>query len=107
FDPATVERLLGHYGTLLAAAAADPLRRISELPLLDASERWQLLGEWQDQGPSPATEPCLHQLFEEQAARTPAAVAVVDAAGRRLTYRELDRWVEALEARLRPAGDGP
>ena len=34
FDAATIERMAGHYRTLLAAVAADPAQRLSELPLL-------------------------------------------------------------------------
>src|SRR5262249_42634258 len=41
FEAATVERLVGHYRTLLGAAWADPARRVWELPLLTAIERAQ------------------------------------------------------------------
>lgn len=46
---------------------------------------------------------CLHQLFEEQARRTPLAPAVVDTEGI-LTYEELDRQSERLAVYLRGAG---
>lgn len=39
FDPATVVRLAGHFGTLLAAALASPGTPVSRLPLLPAEER--------------------------------------------------------------------
>jgi len=48
----------------------------------------------------------LHSLVEEQAARTPGAVAV-EFEGRTLTYAELDRRASALADRLRAAGVGP
>ncbi|MGI8437057.1 MAG: condensation domain-containing protein [Chthoniobacterales bacterium] len=38
FDRTTIERMLGHYETLLARALADPAQRISQLPLLTSSE---------------------------------------------------------------------
>src|SRR5262249_7202220 len=38
FEAATVRRLLGHFRNLLEAAADDPGRRLSELPLLSAAE---------------------------------------------------------------------
>jgi amino acid adenylation domain-containing protein/thioester reductase-like protein len=49
---------------------------------------------------------CLHQLFEEQARRTPKALALAD---RRieLTYGELNRRAELLADHLRGAGVGP
>ena len=46
FEEATIARMAGHWQTLLEAVAADPELRLSELPLLSASERHQLLVEW-------------------------------------------------------------
>ena len=34
FDAATIDRMIGHYRTLLEAAVADPGRRLAALPLL-------------------------------------------------------------------------
>jgi non-ribosomal peptide synthetase component F len=45
FEPATIDRLLVHWRSLLAGAAADPAARLSELPLLAAAERLQVLAE--------------------------------------------------------------
>ncbi len=49
---------------------------------------------------------CLHELFEEQARRSPAAIAVEDTRTR-LTYEELDRMADLLASHLREAGVGP
>ena len=60
-----------------------------------------------DTAPQPAAQPCLHELFEQQAVRTPDAVALVYEQ-QRLTYRELARRSDVLAHRvraLRPAGD--
>ena len=43
----------------------------------------------------------LHQLFEQQAARTPDRIAL-SYQGRRLTYRQLDQHASAVAARLAP-----
>ena len=51
-------------------------------------------------------EPCLHQIFEEQARRSPQAPAVTDARNT-LTYGELDRQAEVLAGHLRGAGVSP
>jgi amino acid adenylation domain-containing protein len=97
FEPETAERLLGHLETLLAAAAEDPDRRIGELPLLAPAERDQLLALNRSAASLP--DRLVHELFEEQAARTPDAVAVGGPDGE-LTYRELsalsDRMAETL-----------
>ena len=49
---------------------------------------------------------CLHELIEAQVARTPDAPAV-RFEGRRLTYRQLDRWADEVAARLQRAGVRP
>lgn len=50
--------------------------------------------------------PCLHQLFETQAARTPEATALVDGA-ERSTYAELNRRANQLARHLQLLGVGP
>ena len=106
FDPATASRWLGHFRTLLAAAATAPERRLSELPLLAAEERHQLLVEANDTLRQAPGEPFVHRLFERQAAARPDAPAVSQE-GRRLTYGELDRRANQLARRLRALGVGP
>jgi amino acid adenylation domain-containing protein len=46
FDAPTVTRLVGHFRTLLREACAEPGRWVSEMAVLGAAERWQLLVEW-------------------------------------------------------------
>jgi amino acid adenylation domain-containing protein len=106
FDPATVERWIGHLRTLLAAAAADPSLPLSELPLLSPAERWQLAGEHNDTELPLPSSLCLHELVAAQAARSPGAPAVIAEDGE-LTYRELDDRAERLAGRLRRLGVGP
>src|SRR5205085_8695417 len=89
FDGETVERILGHFETLLEGIAASPGQRLSALPLLSPEERRLLLEEFNDTRTEYPRQHLLHRLFEEQAARTPDAVAV-SYGERRLTYRELD-----------------
>jgi amino acid adenylation domain-containing protein len=105
FDAATIDRMGVHLTTLLAAAVEDPGRRISDLPLLRAAEQDQLRA-WGRAAERDLPVATLPQLFAEQAARTPGAVAVVDG-DRGLTYGELDRRANALAHRLRALGVGP
>jgi amino acid adenylation domain-containing protein len=102
----TVSRMLGHLGTLLEGFAANPEQRVADVPLLGAAERRQVLVEWNETALDYPRERCMHELFEEQAARTPDAEALVFGA-RRLTYRELNAQANALAARLRGCGVGP
>ncbi|HEX2191419.1 MAG TPA: condensation domain-containing protein, partial [Longimicrobiaceae bacterium] len=106
FHAATVERIAGHFGALLASASADPGAPAWELPLLGAAEREALVWGWNATATGHTGVGCVHELFEAQAARTPHAVALV-AGAVRVTYAELDRLASSLAARLRELGVGP
>ena len=109
FNPATIQRFVGHYGTLLASAISDPENSVSQLPLLCKPERRQLLDEWNAAAvreyPSDVSLP---QLIEAQVEATPDAVAVeFDAASssqQRLTYAQLNARSNRLAAHLRSLG---
>ncbi len=104
-DAATAARWAGHFVQLLAAAAAGPERRISELPILGEAEQRQLVTGWSAPGHlAPAA--CVHQLVAAQAALTPDAVAVVFDGGR-WTYQELEARAGRLAGALRAVGVGP
>jgi amino acid adenylation domain-containing protein len=106
FDGSTIARLAGHLKTLLEGIVANPDARIGDLPLLAESARRQLLVEWNDTAAAYPRDKCVHDLFVEQAARTPDAVALVyeDSA---LSYGELDRRSNRLAHYLRGLGVGP
>jgi amino acid adenylation domain-containing protein len=103
-DAATVERLMGHLQTLLEAGARNPDQQLSRLPILTARERQTMLTDWNTTR-QPYERRCLHELFAEQAARSPEAIAVVSEHGR-ITYGELDRRSNQLARDLASAGVG-
>ena len=99
FDPGTIDRLLGHFRMLLESSVADPGRRLSELPMLDAVEREQLLVEGnQTAGPASVIE-----LFQT---RAPEGLAISWPGGW-LTHGELRARAERLAAELQAHGVGP
>ncbi len=106
FDGDTIARMVGHFQTLLEAIAANPQQRVSELPLLTAAERHQLLVEWNDTQAEYPKDVCIHQLFEAQVEQTPEAVAVVFE-DQQLTYRELNTRANQLAHHLQTLGVGP
>jgi len=106
FNHATMERIAGHWRTLLEGIVADPGRPIPELTLLTEPERHQLLVEWNDTEAEYPRDLCVHDLFEAQAARVPDNVAVVFE-NQRLSYRELNRLANRVAHRLRELGVGP
>jgi surfactin family lipopeptide synthetase A len=99
FDATTIERMAGHFQILLAGSVANPERKLDRLPLLSATEREQLLLDWNDTQTRDPLDRCFHQLFEAQVLKTPDAIAVVDA-DRQLTYQQLNdranRWAHQL-----------
>jgi amino acid adenylation domain-containing protein len=105
FERSTIQGMARHYLQLLTRVAADPGRRISELPLLNAEERQQML-EWSGATAGPRQDGCLHELFRERVAEAPDAVAAVFE-DQRLTYGELDARSDGLARRLRALGVGP
>lgn len=107
FDGSTIIRMAEQFRTLLAGIIADPDQRISELPILTAGPRHQLLVEWNSLDAEQATaEGCVHQLFETQVELTPDAVAVVGE-DEQLSYRELNYRANSLACRLRVWNVGP
>jgi aspartate racemase len=106
FEAATIERLIGHFQMLLEGIVARPEARLSELPLLTASERRQLLVEWNStEAPFPRDQ-CIHALFEARAAATPEAAAVIYEDSQ-LSYAELNAQANRLAHYLRELGVGP
>ncbi len=104
FEPARIERMAAHFGTLLASAVGDPGRRLTSLDLLTAGERL-LLASWN--ATAAAYDPaCLPLRFAEQARRTPEATALV-CGERRWSYRELNARSNRLARRLAKLGVGP
>jgi amino acid adenylation domain-containing protein len=106
FDEATIKRMAGHFETLLEGIVADSECRLSELPVLTAAERQQLLIQWNDTKEDYPKDQCLHQLFEAQVKKTPEAVAVVFES-QQLTYRELNARANQLARYLSKRGVGP
>ena len=106
FDKTTIDTMIGHFHVLLQAIAADPDRRIGELLLLSEEERRRLLVEWNDTARDYPKDKCIHKLFEEQAERSPDAIAVVFE-DQRLTYEQLNRQANQLARHLMDLGVGP
>ena len=106
FERSAVERSAGYYQNLLSAALANPATPVSRLPLLSESEREQLMVEWNQTAAVYPADKCLHELFEQQAARTPERVAV-HCGEQSLSYQELNERSNQLAHYLRQQGVGP
>ncbi|WP_342671919.1 amino acid adenylation domain-containing protein [Micromonospora rosaria] len=105
FDHTTVVTLVERLVRVLRTVTTDPATPVRAIDLLDDAERHRLLVEWNDTARHVPTG-TVHGLFAAQAARTPDAVATVDARGA-LTYAELDARANRLAHRLVERGVGP
>jgi amino acid adenylation domain-containing protein len=102
FEPETIERMVGHFHTLLTGIVANPAQQIANLPLLTPAEQQQILIEW-NQTQIDYPQVCIHQLFEAQVNRTPNAIAVI-CGDQQLTYQQLNHRANQLADRLHHMG---
>src|SRR6185312_721486 len=106
FEAGTIERLATHFRTLLSDLVQHPERPISQLELLPAAERAQVVEEWNRTERVYEGEQSVQELFEAQAARTPEEIAVVSEQ-EELSYEELNGRANQMAHHLRRLGVGP
>jgi len=106
FDAATIQRMLNHFHIMLQAVLAQPELPLSKLHLLTSEEQRQSLKTWNQTEEFIAGPFTLHERFEQQAARTPDAVAVIYES-ERLTYKELNEKANRFARYLQTLGAGP
>jgi amino acid adenylation domain-containing protein len=106
FEDAAIARMLGHLQVLLEGMVANPHQPLKNLPLLTPAEKQQILVEWNGTKADYPQDRCIHQLFEQQAERSPDAIAVVFE-DQKLTYRELNQRANKLAHYLQKLGVKP
>lgn len=105
FDADAIERMAGHWKALLESVVVDPGQKIGGFNLLTSGERHKSVVEW-NQTDKPYNARPTHELFEEQANKTPDAIAVSCGAAA-LTYGELNQRAQQLANYLHSLGAGP
>ena len=106
FEAATIERLVSHYANVLKGILGGSERPVSEFDLLSDQEREQILMEWNQTVRSYPRERCIHELFAEQAERTPERIALIDER-EVVSYGDLNRRANRLGHYLQRLGVGP
>lgn len=102
FDASAITRMLHHLKILLRGFLAGPQQFVRNLPFLTESEKAQF-DQWNNtQVPYPRNV-LLHELFERQVGRSPAAVAV-RFQEQQLTYRQLNERSNQLARHLQRLG---
>jgi amino acid adenylation domain-containing protein len=105
FEEDDIRGLLGHVTCLLEELAGNPNATLADLSLLAESERHRLQN-WNATARAYAHTQCVHELIEEQAERTPGAVALVYK-DQRLTYEEVNARANQVAHYLLAHGAGP
>jgi amino acid adenylation domain-containing protein len=105
FDRETAERVAAWLTQVLETVAADPAARLSQVGVMNAAERRQVVEEW-NRTALPVPARTLPEAFEARVAERPDAVAVVFE-GRAMTYAELDAAANRLAWHLIGQGAGP
>jgi len=100
------KEIAGYYSRVLAAMSAEPAAYHETVCLLSVEEQRRLLVELNETAAPFSEEKCVHELFEEQEARAPEAIAV-RLGSEELSYRELNLRANKLARYLRGLGVGP
>ncbi len=104
-ERAEAERVGRRYVQLVRSVISGTEAEIRRLEVIDESEREEVLEEWNRTGAAYGLSGCVHEVIEQQAARTQEALAVVcEEEG--TTYGELNRRANQLAHYLRSCGVG-
>ena len=108
YKRATIERILNHLMHLLKQTLTNVNCRVSDIDILSAEEKKQVLFDFNRNGMAFPTVKTIHRLFEEQVRKTPDKTALVDTDGIcMISYGDLNRRSGCLSALLRTKGVGP
>ncbi|MGZ6550796.1 MAG: non-ribosomal peptide synthetase, partial [Tumebacillaceae bacterium] len=103
FEAETIARMADNFLILLESIVSDVDLPVSRLNLLTTAERHKLMVEWNDTTTEYGKHLSIGQLFEEQVAQTPDAIAL-EYGEQQWTYRELNERVNQLTHSLRKQG---
>ena len=103
FDDSFIIRMLGHFHTLCENIIADSDQPLSSLQMLSQKEKGQVITAWNRTKTEYPSDLSIHKVFEDQANRTPDAIAI-KAEGKELTYRNLNDKANQLAHYLQRVG---
>ncbi|MGI9290684.1 MAG: non-ribosomal peptide synthase/polyketide synthase [Gammaproteobacteria bacterium] len=106
YEHSTIERMAGHFETMLTAIIAERRQPITQLPLLTAAERQQSLVEWNNTTAPYEDDTCIHTLIEKRVAQQPDAPAVFFRE-ESYSFNELNQRANRIAHFLRSKGAGP
>jgi amino acid adenylation domain-containing protein len=121
FKKETIERFISYFTRIISLVARDPGIKLRQVEIIPGEEKRQILYEFNDTRADYPSDKTIHELFEEQAARScdgTAVVCIEQGVGAQhavplpmdhvsLTYKELNRKSDQLARVLREKGVGP
>jgi amino acid adenylation domain-containing protein len=121
FTRETINRFSDYFKEIVSTIAKEPDKRLSQIEIIEEGEKKQLLHDFNKTESTYPRDRLIHQLFQEQAEKTPESVAVIGVEHRAesrkqivgtrfivsVTYQELNRKSNRLAHFLREKGVGP
>lgn len=105
FTEHEISKMHEHICNLIFSAIEDDSKKLYELNILSQEEKNTLLFDFNDTAVDYPKEKCVHQLFEEQVAKTPNKIAVI-ACDKTITYAELNKQANRIAHSLVEKGVG-
>ncbi|HLP62572.1 MAG TPA: condensation domain-containing protein, partial [Candidatus Deferrimicrobium sp.] len=88
FKEDTIQRLASHFKNVIHAIVTDPSLPLKDIEIISAAEKQRVLDEFNNTNAEYASHKMIHELFEDQAKKTPDHIALVRQAF--LSYSELN-----------------
>ncbi|MBD2137716.1 amino acid adenylation domain-containing protein [Anabaena sp. FACHB-1237] len=106
FDEKTITTMSNHFQKLITEIIVNSEQKINQIKILAEAEEKQLIEEYNNTKIKYPHQKCVHQLFTEQAEKTPDAIAI-KFANQQLTYQELNQKANQLANYLQKLGVKP
>jgi amino acid adenylation domain-containing protein/non-ribosomal peptide synthase protein (TIGR01720 family) len=113
FKKQTIQRFITYFKNIVSHIVNQPAVKLSGIEILSTEEKKQLLYDFNDTAITYPGDRTIHELFTQQSAKTPNAVALVGGGAEErksamhLSYRQLDNKTNRLAGPLKEKGVGP
>ncbi len=94
-DEREVTYIIERLEYILEQITEEKIKSVKEMDIISCTEKTRVLEEFNDTYVEYPKEKCIHELFTEQAAKTPDKIALISGK-EKYTYRELDEKTNAL-----------
>ncbi|MGE5557193.1 MAG: amino acid adenylation domain-containing protein [Bacillota bacterium] len=106
FKKDTMARMAEHFRNIAGQVLDNPEIRLSDIDMLSAEEKRRILIDFNNAGADYPRDKTIHELFEEQAEKTPDNIAVMFG-NTEITYGELNQKANRVARLLRKQGIKP